>query len=291
MLIAGENERANLLAVNQALEQQLGVTIHQLSGLELLELDPNANLADNEFAALDSDAGLVEPVQVVVSYAEAARARGVEVCLGVEVKRALIARGKVTGVETNEGIYECGTLVLAAGPWSAALAREAGCALPVQASRTQLALFRRPPDCSRRGVVCADLAQGLLFKPAPGDLIEASLLSLDEMEKDVDPETANQGVDGSWLQQVRQRLSRRYPVMHRSYGRGGYGALCAVTPDGLPILDRLPGVEGVYCAAGFSGQDVQLAPLTGQLLADLILSGEAGSDLAPFRLARFEAPA
>jgi hypothetical protein len=31
---------------------------------------------------------------------------------------------------------------------------------------------------------------------------------------------------------------------HRGHGRGGYGALYAITPDWHPILDRLPGVAG-----------------------------------------------
>ena len=34
----------------------------------------------------------------------------------------LFTGGKAVGVETNEGRYNCGALVLAAGPWAAALA-------------------------------------------------------------------------------------------------------------------------------------------------------------------------
>ena len=40
----------------------------------------------------------------------------------------------------------------------------------------------------------------------------------------------------------------------RGYGRGGFGALYAITPDWHPIIDRLPGLDGAYCAVGFSGQ-------------------------------------
>jgi glycine/D-amino acid oxidase-like deaminating enzyme len=291
VLVLAEAERNRPLAVNDALRRDLGTSTRLLTGLELMEIDPNAHLADDELAVLDPDAGVVEPAQVIASFAEAAQAHGAEVCQGVEVKRLAAGKGKVGVVETNEGTYECGTLVLAAGAWSAALARGLGVPLPVQACRIPLALFRRPADCSRRGLACADLVQGLSFRPAPGELIQAALLAGEETEQDIDPDGSSEAVDGAWLTQARQRLSRRYPALHRSFGRGGYAATCARTPDGRPILDRLPDVEGLYCAAGFGTQDVALAPAAGQLLADLIVSGQAAASLEPFRLARFEVPA
>ena len=86
-----------------------------------------------------------------------------------------------------------------------------------------------------------------------------------------------------------QRLSRRYPAMHRGYGRGGYGALYAITPDWHPILDRCPGLEGAYCAVGFSGHGFKMSPIVGQLMAELVVDGGARAlDVAPLRLARFE---
>ena len=75
----------------------------------------------------------------------------------------------------------------------------------------------------------------------------------------------------------------------RGYGRGGYGALYAITPDWHPILDRLPGIEGAYCAAGFSGHGFKLSPIVGQLMAELVVDGQAKTlDVTALRLARFE---
>ena len=82
-------------------------------------------------------------------------------------------------------------------------------------------------------------------------MLHAGSIAGEEVDDPVDPDEYNEAADGTWLPQVRQRLSRRYPAMHRGYGRGGYGALYAITPDWHPILDRCPGLEGVYCAVGF----------------------------------------
>ena len=287
-IVVNERDRAGLEA-NMALQQQLGVDVRLVTSQELTEIDPNARLSEDELAAFESEAGYVEAVQVVASFADAARRARADVRLGVEVKAILAEKGRVVGVETNEGIYHCGTLVLATGPWAAQLARALKLALPVQACRTQVALFRRPTDCGRRGVIYGDFVQGIYFKPTHGDMIHAGSLAGEEIQDPVDPDRYNEAADGEWLPQVRQRLGRRYPAMHRGYGRGGYGALYGITPDWHPILDKLPGLEGAYCAVGFSGHGFKLSPVVGQLMSELIVDGQASTlDVAPLRLARFE---
>lgn len=287
VLVVNDRDRAGLDA-NIAMQRELGIDVRLVSAQELAEIDPNARLAEDEVAAYESEAGYVEAVQVVASFAEAARADGADIRPGVEVKDILVEKGRVAGVQTNEGAYHCGTLVLAAGPWAAQLGRAAGVPLPVQSCRTQVALFRRPPDASRRSAVYGDFVQGLYFKPTHGDLLHAGSLLGEEAQCPVDPDHYNEAADGDWLPGVRQRLSRRYPTMHRGYGRGGYGALYAVTPDWHPILDRLPGIEGAYCAVGFSGHGFKMSPVVGQLMAELIVDGQAKAlDIGPLRLARF----
>jgi glycine/D-amino acid oxidase-like deaminating enzyme len=120
-------------------------------------------------------------------------------------------------------------------------------------------------------------------------MVHAGSLAGEEAQSPVDPESYNEAADGDWLPQVRQKLSRRYPAMHRGYGRGGYGALYAITPDWHPIIDRLPGLEGAFCAVGFSGHGFKMSPIVGQLMAELVVDGQARVlDIAPLRLARFE---
>ncbi len=283
VLVVNERDRAGLDA-NVAMQRELGIDVRLVTSQELADIDANARLGDDEVAAYEAEAGYVEAVQAVASFAEAARREGAEVREGVEVKEVVVERGRVAGVETNEGRYACGTLVLATGPWAARLAK-----LPVQACRTQVALFRRPPESGRRGPVYGDFVQGIYFKPTHGDMIHAGSLAGEEINDPADPDHYNEAADGAWLPGVRQRLGRRYPAMHRGYGRGGYGALYAITPDWHPVLDRLPGAEGAYCAVGFSGHGFKMSPVVGQLMSELIVDGKATTlDVAALRLARFD---
>jgi sarcosine oxidase subunit beta len=288
ILVVNQRDRAGLEA-NVAMQRDLGINVRLVSAHELIEIDPDARLSEDEVAAHEAEAGYVEAVQVVASYAEAAGRNGADIRQGVEVRGIVVERNRIVGVDTNEGRYHCKTVVLATGPWAARLAKEMGFRLPVQACRTQVALFRRPTDCFRRSPVYGDFVQGLYFKPTHGEMIHAGSIAGEEAQNPVDPDNYDEAADGDWLPQVRQRLSRRYPAMHRGYGRGGYGALYAITPDWHPILDRCPGLEGAYCAVGFSGHGFKMSPIVGQLMAELIVDGQAAAlDITPLRLGRFE---
>ncbi len=112
----------------------------------------------------------------------------------------------------------------------------------------------------------------------PGDLAQD--------EADVD--SYNQGVDMAGVADVMERLIRRMPQMADSYFRGGWSGLFTITPDWHPILGQVPGVEGLYCAVGFSGHGFKLSPAIGQGMAELITEGEARVvDLTPLRYSRF----
>jgi len=58
-------------------------------------------------------------------------------------------------------------------------------------------------------------------------------------------------------------------------------------PDGLPVIDRVPGIDGLMVAAGHGTLGFTLSPITGRLVADLADGRPPAVPLAPFRLARF----
>src|SRR5207237_3831673 len=110
VLVVNERDRAGLDA-NLAMQRELGVDVNKISAHELAEIDPNARLAEDEAAAFETEAGYVEAVQVVASFADAARREGADIRMGVEVRGIVVQNGIVAGVETNEGRYNAQTVV------------------------------------------------------------------------------------------------------------------------------------------------------------------------------------
>jgi len=60
-----------------------------------------------------------------------------------------------------------------------------------------------------------------------------------------------------------------------------------MTPDGLPVIGRLPGSRNTYVSSGHGMLGITLAPGSALALTDLLLRGRQRSELAPFDPGRF----
>jgi len=65
------------------------------------------------------------------------------------------------------------------------------------------------------------------------------------------------------------------------------GGAPTMTPDGRPILGRVPGLDGLYVASGCCVGGLSLSPAAGRALADLIVDGKSDPDLGPLSVERF----
>jgi glycine/D-amino acid oxidase-like deaminating enzyme len=287
VLVVAESDRKKL-ENNLAMQRGLGIKTKAISPDELKSIDPHAELADDEVAAFEEEAGYCDALQVVFSLAERARQMGVEVRERTQVTAISLSGTRVVGVQTTSGPVHSRTVILAAGPWAGRLAGMAGAPVPVQSCRTQVALFRRPCDFGSPRPVYGDFRQQIYFKPTAGEMLHVGNIDPREERSLVDPDDYNEVADCEFIREMSDKLNHRYATMRRGISRGGYGALYAVTPDWHPILDQLPGIEGLFCAVGFSGHGFKLSPAVATLLGELVLDGGATSfEIRPLRATRF----
>jgi sarcosine oxidase subunit beta len=61
----------------------------------------------------------------------------------------------------------------------------------------------------------------------------------------------------------------------------------SVSPDMIPIVDRVPGSSNAFFATGWSGHGWAIAPVVAELLVEWVISGQRPERLAPFALDRF----
>ena len=287
LVVVDEADRAGLER-NVAMQQELGIDTRVISRAEAAELAPMISVADGEAMAWEPQSGYADSYQVTASYAKGAREMGAEIVMRNPAEEIRISGDRVRAVVTEQGVVETPVAVVAAGPWSGRFLSGMGIDLPLNTVRHQVATVTRPTVSLSPGQLpshptVGDIAQSFSFRPEGTGL---TLVGFGEDEADVD--SYNQGVDLAGVADVMQRLIRRMPQMADSYFRGGWSGLFTITPDWHPILDRVPGVEGLYCAVGFSGHGFKLSPAIGQGMAEIIVKGEAGVvDLAPLRYSRF----
>ncbi len=268
---------------NVAMQQELGIDTRVISAADAAELAPMISVDDGEAMAWEPQSGYADSYQVTASYAKGAREMGAEIVMRNPAVEIRISGDRVRAVATEQGVVETPVAVVAAGPWSRRFLSGIGIDLPLDTVRHQVATVTRPIDLLPSHPTVGDIAQSFSFRPEGTGL---TLVGFGEDEADV--ESYNQGVDMAGVADFMQRLIRRMPQMADSYFRGGWSGLFTITPDWHPILGRVTGVEGLYCAVGFSGHGFKLSPAIGQGMAELIVDGEARVvNLAPLRYSRF----
>lgn len=90
------------------------------------------------------------------------------------------------------------------------------------------------------------------------------------------------------MQALMAQTARLIPAAANLHVLRFYAGLRPSTPDGLPIIGRAPELPGLVCANGHEGDGVALAPITGQLVANLLTERITADELAACRPDRFQ---
>jgi glycine/D-amino acid oxidase-like deaminating enzyme len=266
------------------MQRRVGIDAQLVSAEEASEIAGGMSVDDVGAVAWEPDSGYADPLRTTASLVEAAKRSGVTYRPDVAVSG--IARdGSGWRVETSAGPILAGKVLVAAGVRTVALLGEQGVDLPVTFVRHTVAVMRRP-DGRPAAPIVSDRIAGSYYRPTDdGETLVGSTGAyegLAEAEPNGDP----------WPQAHALRmLSERYSARFADAGRadvvGGYTSVYDCTPDLMPLLGGVPGLDGLSVAVGFSGHGFKIAPAVGDLLADDLLE-VAESDVARFRLSRFE---
>jgi len=83
-------------------------------------------------------------------------------------------------------------------------------------------------------------------------------------------------------------LVRAFPALEGIKIDHAWGGWIDTTPDLVPVIDEMPRVPGLFIASGFSGHGFGIGPGAGLLCAQLMTNRQLFTDIAPYRLARFD---
>ena len=284
-LVVVSQEDGAGLAHNVAMQYELGIDTMRVTAKDLEEIAPMVSVTEGEVMAWEPQSGYADTYMVTTSYAKRAREMGAEIVLRNPATAIEISGGRVKAVVTAEGRVETPIAVVAAGPWSKDVLGQIGVDVPLVPVRHQVASITRPVDKLPMHPTVGDIAQSFSFRPDGRSL---TMMGFGD-DEEVEVETYNQGVDMDVMADAMGRLTRRIPAMADAYYRGGGSGLFTTTPDWHPILDAVPGIDGLYCAVGFSGHGFKLSPMIGVTMAELIVEGAGKTvDISPLRFTRFE---
>jgi sarcosine oxidase subunit beta len=214
--------------------------------------------------------GQADAMGTVRAFATAARRLGAHVDEGAAARGLVVERGRLAAVERDGGErLACDAAIVAAGAWTAGLLATVGVRLPVQTRPLQMLLTEPAPAVL--GPVIGAFDHKLSLK----QLDDGAYLIGGGWPARVTDHAANryelldEGVTGS-LEAARAV----YPALTGRVVARGWAGLEAFTPDDLPMIGPVPGIEGLVVATGFSGHGFALSPVIGAVLASIALARE-----------------
>ena len=283
-VVAPEHE--DRLRQNVADQQALGIDTRVVDRGELREIDPFLYTDDLTFAAYEPGSGYADPNGTLHGFARAAKDLAVRVFEETPVTAILTASGKVSGVETPLRTIATESVLIAAGSWASGLLTPLGIDPGLEPVRTQVVVFRWPPQLEGRGHrVVIDAINHSWLRP---EGIKSTLIGAERSVLTANPDSLDESIDAATISVSRKALAARYPTFANAVMRGGWSGTYMRSPDGHPIIDQAPSVSGLWVMTGDSGTSFKTAPAIGICLAEWIADGRPRLvDLTPFRSSRF----
>jgi sarcosine oxidase subunit beta len=279
------------------LYERMRAGVRMVSRVEIAELVPGMRVDDllgGRFGARD---GYGDPLVALAGLAAAAQLDGASFQEGVRVEALLREGDRVIGVRTRTGDVRADRVLLATGCWTAALAASAAVAVPIWPYRRSVMQSGPLPRLAHIPLTI-EWETGFHFRPKGA----AQRFAMPNITTDGKEERGPSGppstfpgefapleVPASLEPWVRARAAWRHPVFADLRIVDSWSCYYEMTPDDHPIVGVVPGVSGLYIAAGFSGHGFMHAPATAQLVVEEMLDGRARTiDIRDLSLERFQ---
>jgi glycine/D-amino acid oxidase-like deaminating enzyme len=281
-----------LAAVRRFVSEQraTGLDVELLDGDEARRREPE--LSTRVIAATWSPADAqVNPYALTFAFLRAARSAGAQVLTGRPAVGITLTRGRVEAVHLPETSVSTPVVINAAGARASEVGRWVGLEIPITPRRGQILVTAAVPPLIRHCLISAQYVAAKfdpeIAKRGMGFSVEQTdsgnfLIGSTREFVGFDRRTTLEG-----LRTIAARIAPVIPALKRVPVIRAFGGLRPYTPDGLPILGPVAGVEGFVMAAGHEGDGIALSAVTGELIADCVAGRPTGFPIADFGLDRF----
>ncbi len=217
----------------------------------------------------------VNPYLLMNAFRNAARVQGVEI-IHEEVIGLQKEGQKVTGVTTSSHHISCDTVINAAGAWAPEIGKMAGISLPISPVKGQIVLTEKMPKILTS---CFSTSDCYIAQKDNGEILIGST-------------TENKGFDTTnsfnELQGLAQGAQKAFPVLKHMNCKRTWTGLRPGTPDEVPILGPVEGVQGYLNACGHFRTGILTSAITARMINDMIHDRPTEIDITPFLLSRFK---
>jgi 4-methylaminobutanoate oxidase (formaldehyde-forming) len=271
------------------MHHEFGVDCRVLEPKQVLDSWPIAHVEDLAGATLTPSDATVNPGEAALSLAKGAHDRGAVFAFGVTVTGFRMQGGAVTGVETDTGVIDAETVVLAGGLWTSELARLAGTSVALYPAEHVWVMTDTVPGAEERFPILRDLDGYFYVRHHAGHLVVGAFEPKGKPKTPREIPTdgfAEFGEDWEHLGPVLAAARERLPVLHTVGFQHYLRAPESFSPDANMHLGEFPEVRRLFVAAGLNSQGIIYGPGVGKALAEWIVEGHPTMDLTEVDVAR-----
>jgi D-amino-acid dehydrogenase len=250
-----------------------------LDGEAVREREPSVNQSVVG-AVFFPEAGTVNPHRFVLEMAARAERHGATIVSGSRVTEILVSGGRVMGARTSDGDeLMADGVVIAAGAYTPELTRKLGVSCPMQPAKGYHS--DRDPALGRTPALrhtCMLGEKSVFCTPMDGFVRFAGTLEFSGL---------NEEIRRPRLAQLTNAAKLYFDGMEDDAALSEWCGLRPCMPDGLPVIGPVPGMDGLLMATGHGMLGLTLGPVTGKLVAELVLEGHSSTELSAVSVARF----
>ncbi|MDF2634623.1 MAG: dependent oxidoreductase [Pelosinus sp.] len=279
LMPAYSEKMAEQFKKNLVLQNSLSIPARWVTPEESLEIVPFLNTKGMYGATYCAEDGHCNPFKVTEAYAQAARKLNVEIYTDTEVQGIVTKNGRIISVRTNQGEIQTDTVVNAAGGYAKTVGRMVGVELPIFPERHEI-LVTEPVEPTM-GPMVMSFYHNLYCQQSPHGSFIMGIGHPNE------PESYN--IKSSWqfLRDMAERLVEILPPLAGLNIVRQWAGLYDMCPDRTPILGNSPSLNRFFTAAGFSGHGFMISPITGQLMAEMVIGKPTAFPIQMFDAGRF----
>lgn len=253
-----------------------GLEAHVLTPSDVQQLEPNLEVKSRGAIFFPGDSHL-DPGALYAYLKNYLEEKGVKFLPSTQVLGFEKSGSKVNAVLTDKGKLDADKIVLAAGAWTAQLAKDLGFSLPLMGGKGYSFLqenkpaIQLPTILTERKVAVSPYGTQVRF----GGTLEIA--------------GTNQNVNLNRVRGIFESINQYYPAFEAKFPEESqiWKGLRPCSPDGLPYIGFAPGWDNVLVVAGHAMLGVTMGPATGKLLAELHQKEPTSMDVSGFEVDRF----
>ncbi len=279
LILACTKEEDEQFAKNVVLQNSVGIPSVKLTPEEALKIVPHLNRHSFISATYCPTDGHLNPFKMTDAYYQAAKRLGADFHF-FETVTTIDKKNDGFVVTTDKGVYDADIVINAAGGYSHEIGEMVGLDIPVYSEKHEILVTE--PIAPMQGPMVMSFSKNIYCQQVP----HGSFL----MGRTTPNQPKNHDISSSheFLDHMAKTVCEFLPKVGELRVIRQWAGSYNNSPDKQPIVCEAPTLKNFYLACGFSGHGFMFAPMTGEVMAQLILNETPTFDVSLLHLDRFK---